>query len=138
MKKLVRFGVSLEEDLLKKFDRLIKDRRYTNRSEAIRDLIRQELIQQEWKTQGDIAGAITLVYDHHKRDLVNRLTDLQHGFLNLIISTQHLHLDHHNCLEILAIRGNAEKAQELANILMSVKGVKHATLSMSGTGKGIK
>ncbi|MCP4650795.1 MAG: nickel-responsive transcriptional regulator NikR [PVC group bacterium] len=135
MSKLVRFGVSLEQELLTKFDRLIKARNYTNRSEAIRDLIREELVEREWQTSGEIAGAITIVYDHHCRDLGNKLTDIQHDFLNIIISTQHLHLDHHNCLEILAIKGSAKKAQKLANILQSVKGVKHATLSMTGTGK---
>ena len=137
MSKLVRFGVSLEEDLLKKFDDLISVRNYTNRSEAIRDLIRQELISRQWKTRGEIAGAITVVYDHHQRDLVNQLMDIQHDFLKVIISTQHLHLDHHNCLEIIAVKGVGGKTQELADKLRAEKGVKHVTLSMTGTGKNI-
>ena len=137
MSKLVRFGVSVEDNLLKKFDELIWARDYTNRSEAIRDLIRQELISRQWKTQGEIAGAITIVYDHHKRDVVTKLMDIQHNFLKVIISTQHLHLDHHNCLEIVAIKGDAQKTQELTDKLRSVKGVKHVTLSMTGTGKNI-
>lgn len=137
MSKLIRFGVSLEDDLLERFDRLIKEKNYTNRSEAFRDLIRQELVQKQWQTSGEVAGAITLIYDHHKRELVNKLTNIQHDFGRIIISSQHTHLDHDNCLEIIAVKGNPEEVQKLANSLKSVKGVKHGTLSMSSTGKGI-
>ena len=137
MSKLVRFGVSLEQDLLEKFDRLTKERSYTCRSEAIRDLIRQELIDKQWTSGGEIAGAITLIYDHHKRELVNKLMDIQHEFGDMIISSQHVHLDHNNCLEIVAVKGSPKEAQKLADSLKSVKGVKHGTLSMSTTGKGI-
>lgn len=138
MSKLFRFGVSLEKDLLDKFDRLIRARNYNNRSEAFRDLIREELVKRQWQEGKEIAGAITLIYEHHKRELVNKLTDIQHDYQEVIISTQHIHLDHHNCLEIIAVKGTPQKAQELANTLKSVKGVKHATLSMSSTGKGIE
>ncbi|MFH0739471.1 MAG: nickel-responsive transcriptional regulator NikR [Candidatus Omnitrophota bacterium] len=137
MPKLVRFGVSLDQELLERFDRLIKERDYTCRSEAFRDLIRQELVQKQWQGAGEIAGAITLIYDHHKRELVNKLMDIQHDFGNVIISSQHIHLDHSNCLEIIAVKGSAKKAQKLADSLKSVKGVKHETLSMSTTGKDI-
>ncbi|MBU2541657.1 MAG: nickel-responsive transcriptional regulator NikR [Candidatus Omnitrophica bacterium] len=137
MKKLVRFGIAMEEPLLLDFDKEIKRKGYTNRSEAIRDLIRQELIKQEWQGGKEIAGAITLIYDHHKRELINKLTDIQHDFQKLIISTQHIHLDHDNCLEIIAVKGSPREAQELADTLKSVKGVKHGTLSMSSAGKGI-
>jgi CopG family nickel-responsive transcriptional regulator len=135
MSRLVRFGVSLDQELLDKFDRLAKERNYTSRSEAFRDLMRQELVHKQWQEGKEIAGAITLIYDHHKRELVNRLMDIQHDFGTLIISSQHVHLDHSNCLEIIAFKGSPKEAQRLADRLRSVKGVKHGTLSMSTTGK---
>lgn len=138
MSELFRFGVSLEKALLDKFDQLIKAKNCANRSEAFRDLIRQELIKEEWQGGKEIAGAVILIYDHHKRELVNKLTDIQHGHQTIIISTQHIHLDHNNCLEIIAVKGTPKEAKELADTLKSVKGVKHGTLSMSSTGKGIE
>ena len=138
MSKILRFGVSLEKDLLASFDRLIKERNYTNRSEAIRDLIRQELVKRQWQKGREIAGAIIFIYDHHKRELLNRITDIQHDFQKIIISTQHIHLDHNNCLEIVAIKGTPQEAEKLADQLRSTKGVKHTTLSMSTTGKEIQ
>ena len=137
MSGLLRFGVSLEKNLLDQFDLLIRGHSYTNRSEAIRDLIRKELIKQEWHSGKEIAGAVTLIYDHHKRELVNKIIDIQHDHGSIIISTQHVHLDHDNCLEIIAVKGNPAKAQELTDKLGAVKGVKHATLGMSSTGKSI-
>jgi CopG family nickel-responsive transcriptional regulator len=133
--RLVRFGVSLEQELLDKFDRLAKEKNYTNRSEAFRDLMRQELVQKQWHEGKEVAGAITLIYDHHRRELVNKLMDIQHDFGGLIISSQHVHLDHSNCLEIIAFKGSPKEAQKLADSLKSVKGVKHGTLSMTTTGK---
>ena len=138
MVNLFRFGVSLEKKLLDEFDTLIKRKNYSNRSEAFRDLIRQELVKEEWAKSGEVVGAITLVYDHHKRELVNKLTDIQHDFQGTIISTQHIHLDHDNCLELIAVKGPAADITKLADTLKSVKGVKHGTLSMSSTGKGLK
>jgi CopG family nickel-responsive transcriptional regulator len=138
MSELFRFGVSLEKGLLDSFDQLIKEKNYTNRSEAIRDLIRQELVKKQWQKGREIAGAIVFIYDHHKRELLNKVTDVQHDFQKVIISTQHIHLDHNNCLEIIALRGNPKEAQSLQDNLRSIKGVKHATLSMSSTGKGIE
>lgn len=135
MSKLVRFGISLNRELLEKFDRLAKERNYTSRSEAFRDLMRQELVHKQWQDGKEIAGAITLIYDHHKRELVNRLMDIQHDFGTIIISSQHVHLDHSNCLEIIAFKGSPKQAQRLADSLRSVKGVKHGTLSMSTTGR---
>ncbi len=135
MSKLVRFGISLDRELLEKFDRLAKERNYTSRSEAFRDLMRQELVNKQWKEGKEIAGAITLIYDHHKRELVNRLMDIQHDFGTIIISSQHVHLDHRNCLEIIAFKGSPKVAQRLADSLRSVTGVKHGTLSMTTTGK---
>ena len=137
MPTLVRFGISLDKELLSKFDRHIKDKRYTNRSEAIRDLIREDLVKHEWREDKDIAGAITLIYDHHKRELLNKITDIQHDFQRIIISTQHIHLDHDNCLEIIALRGSAREARKLSDMLKAITGVKHGTLSMSTTGKDI-
>jgi len=137
MPKLVRFGVSLEEELLKNFDRHIRKKEYQNRSEAIRDLIRAEFVKKEWLDNKEVAGTVTLIYNHHKRELVNKLTDIQHNVQKIIISTQHIHLDHDNCLEIIALKGAPKEVQKLADTLKSVKGVKHGTLSMSSTGKSI-
>jgi CopG family nickel-responsive transcriptional regulator len=137
MPGLFRFGVSLPKDLLEKFDKLIGGKNYSNRSEAFRDMIRQELIKEEWREGGEIAGAITLIYDHHKRELINKLTDIQHDHQKVIISTQHIHLDHNNCLEIIAVKGHPREAQKLADTLKAVKGVKHGMLNMSSTGKNI-
>lgn len=137
MAQLVRFGVSLEKDLLLHFDSYLKEKGYTNRSEAIRGLIRENLVKKQWQEGYEIAGTITMIYDHHRRELVNKLMDIQHNFGGIIISTQHIHLDHHNCLEIIAVKGKPAQAQELADSLKAVKWVKHATLSMSSTGKDI-
>ncbi len=132
-----RFGVSLPQDLLDKFDRLIRKQNYSNRSEAFRDLIRRELVKKEWQQGKEIAGAVTLIYDHHQRELLNKITDIQHGFQKVIVSTQHLHLDCHNCLEIIAIKGNPRQAHKLTDALKSTKGIKHVTLSMSTTGRSL-
>ena len=137
MSNLIRFGVSLEEKLLKRFDRLILEEDYPNRSEAFRDLIREKLVKKEWIGNQEVAGAISLVYDHHKRDLLNSLADVQHDFHQLIISTQHIHLDHDNCLEIIVVKGNPRAIERLANKMKSTKGIKHGALSMTTIGKGL-
>lgn len=137
MAGLVRFGVSLEKKLLERFDAFIREKNYTNRSEAFRDMIRQELIKKEWLQGDDVAGAITIIYDHHRRDLLNKITDIQHNYQKLIICTQHIHLDHDNCLEILAVRGSPRDVQVLADTLKAIKGVKHGTLNMSSTGEDL-
>jgi len=137
MSGLFRFGISIDKNLLDKFDRLIREKRYTNRSEAFRDLIREELVKRAWREGKEVAGAITFIYDHHQRDLLSKIVDTQHHFQRLIISTQHIHLDHENCLEIVAVKGNSRKVQKLADTLKSIKGVRHGTLSMSSTGRGI-
>ncbi|MBU1726087.1 MAG: nickel-responsive transcriptional regulator NikR [Candidatus Omnitrophica bacterium] len=137
MSNLVRFGVSLEKELLQGFDSRIKEQNYTNRSEAIRDLIREDLVRKAWQEGKEIAGAITMIYDHHKREVVNKLMDIQHGFGGIIISTSHIHLDHHNCLEVVVLKGKPSQAQELSDKLKAVKWVKHVTLSMSSTGRDI-
>lgn len=135
MSDIIRFGVSLEKELLEKFDRLIKEKKYPNRSEAIRDLIRENLVKREWVEGKEVAGAITLVFDHHKRDLANILIDIQHDFHTLIISSQHIHLDHDNCLEVIVVRGKPTEVRELADKLRATKGVKYGSLSIATTGK---
>ncbi|NTV28760.1 MAG: nickel-responsive transcriptional regulator NikR [Candidatus Omnitrophica bacterium] len=137
MAGLVRFGISLEGDLSKQFDALIKRKGYSNRSEAVRDLIRQDLVGQQWQDGDEIAGAITFIYDHHKRQLLNKITDIQHDFQKVIISSQHIHLDHDNCLEIVAVKGRPVEVLKLANLLKTLKGVKHGTLGITSTGKGL-
>ncbi len=138
MGQTIRFGVSLDSDLLERFDALCAERHYQTRSEAIRDLIRNALIQKEWEeTEGDIAGTLTLVYDHHKSDLAQRLTEMQHDAHELIITTLHVHLDHDNCLEVLVLKGANQAVQDLGRKLVSTKGVKHGKLSLATTGKAI-
>ena len=137
MKEIVRFGVSLEKELLHKFDSLIGEKKYPNRSEAIRDLIRENLVKREWVKGEKVAGVIALVYDHHKRELVNTLTDIQHHYHSLIISTQHIHLDEDNCLEVVVVRGKPKEVESLADRLKATKGVKHSSLIMTTVGKQI-
>lgn len=137
MSDLVRFGVSLEKGLLAKFDDYVRKNDWTSRSDALRDLIRGELIKLEWAEGDEVAGAVTLIYDHHRKDLLGRLTDLQHDYQHLVLSTQHVHLDHDYCLEIIAVKGRPEEVQKLAEALRTIKGVKHGTLTMSTTGKHI-
>ena len=134
---LIRFGVSLSTDLLNNFDLYIQKQNYTNRSEAIRDLIRTELIKEEWTQKQEIAGAIIFIYDHHVKKLLEKTTEIQHEYEDLIISTQHIHLDHRNCLEIIAVKGQPNDAKNLCAKLKALKGIKHAALSMSSTGKEI-
>ncbi|MCM8769792.1 MAG: nickel-responsive transcriptional regulator NikR [Candidatus Omnitrophica bacterium] len=135
MSQLVRFGVALEKNVLKEFDQLIRRRHYPTRSKAIGDLIRAELVNQQWESDILVTGVIALVYDHHRRDLVNHLVDVQHQFHPRIISSQHVHLDHHHCLEIIVAKGRAREVEELANLLQSVKGVKFGYLVRATTGK---
>lgn len=138
MPNLFRFGVSIKEELIQKFDQLIEVENYSNRSEAIRDLIREHLVRKEWQQEDkEVAGTITLVYDHHRRELVNKLTDIQHDFHNLIISSQHIHLDHNNCLEVVIVKGTVREVENLSHKLKSTKGVKYSSLSMATTGKEI-
>jgi len=122
---------------LHKFDSLIGEKKYPNRSEAIRDLIRENLVKREWIKGEKVAGVIALVYDHHKRELVNTLTDIQHHYHSLIISTQHIHLDEDNCLEVVVVRGKPKEVESLADRLKATKGVKHSSLIMTTIGKQI-
>ena len=139
MSNLTRIGVALDVDLLDKFDALIHERGYENRSEAFRDLIRNELVEAAWKSPDtEVVGSVTLVYDHHVRLLHEKLLDLQHDAHEAILSTLHVHLDHDNCLEVLLIKGAAAKVQRLANAIISTKGVKHGRLTISSIGKDLK
>ncbi|MGV8057572.1 MAG: nickel-responsive transcriptional regulator NikR [Smithellaceae bacterium] len=131
MSKLLRFGVSMEEELLQKFDNLISRRKYTNRSEALRDMVRQELLKQEWEAGGEVAGAITYIYDHHTRELLGKITDIQHDNQAVIISSQHIHIDHHNCLEIITVKGRTKEITKLSDSLKAIKGVRHCALSIA-------
>jgi CopG family nickel-responsive transcriptional regulator len=137
MKRLVRFGVSLDNDLLESFDRAIGRRRYSNRSEALRDLIRDNLVDQQWDENKETLGTITFVYDHHVRDLTRKLTDIQHGYQKLILSGMHVHLDHDHCLEVLVVKGKGSEIKKVSDALISTKGVMHGKLTMTTTGKGL-
>lgn len=133
---LQRFGVSMEASLLQRFDRLVRERGYASRSEAIRDMVRNWLVERSWQEEAaEVAGTITLLYDHHQSGLSDLLNDLQHGYHGRILSTMHIHLDHAMCLEVLAVRGGARELSEVAEKLISVRGVKHGKLTMTSTGK---
>ncbi|GFM37056.1 nickel-responsive transcriptional regulator NikR [Desulfovibrio psychrotolerans] len=138
MGQTIRFGVSLDSDLLEKFDALCDERCYQTRSEAIRDLIRNALVEQEWKDEGrELAGTLTLVYDHHKSDLSQKLVEIQHDHHHVIITSLHVHLDHDNCLEVLLLKGSGEEVRTLSQKLTSTKGVKHGKLTLATTGQDI-
>ena len=138
MSDLMRFGVSMDSVLLKDFDQLIEAKGYANRSEAIRDLVRDRLVQSEWEKEGEeTVATVTLVYSHEVRELSDKLLESQHHSHGLIISTMHVHLDAHNCLEVLALRGPAVQVRQLAERLISTKGVRHGKIAMTTTGAHI-
>jgi CopG family nickel-responsive transcriptional regulator len=137
---LQRFGVSMPEDLLKEFDRYIAQRNYQNRSEAIRDLIRDKLVEKEWvaiDASKDVVGVITFVYDHHKRELVHTLLDIQHKYSHQVLASQHIHLDHTHCLEAIIVKGKTDIVKDVVYRIKSMKGVMHCQLSMTTTGRDI-
>lgn len=136
MDELKRFGVSIEKKLLEKFDNYIKRKDYQNRSEAFRDLIRKELVDSQWAESGEeVAGAIIIVYDHHRKDLMDSLVNIQHDYQDIIISSQHVHLDHSICLEVIVVKGKIAEVFGLEAKLKVVKGVKHASLAKSTLGR---
>jgi len=137
MSGLFRFGISLPKDLLDKFDKLIGSKGYVNRSEAIRDLIRDYLVEHEWEKDIETMGAVTLVYNHHIHELSELLTSLQHENHTMIISSMHIHIDEHNCLEVIIIKGKGSQVKSIADKLISTKGVKHGKLTMTTTGKDL-
>ncbi|HTP65597.1 MAG TPA: nickel-responsive transcriptional regulator NikR [Geobacteraceae bacterium] len=136
MGETIRFGISIDDKLLDSFDRLIELKGYMNRSEAIRDLIRAALVELKWEGgEEETVGTVTLVYSHHVRDLSDKLTEQQHTHYNQIVSALHIHLDAHNCLEVLVVRGKARDVKKIADELIGVKGVKHGKLVMTTTGE---
>lgn len=136
MSGVTRFGVSLDQTLLAQFNRVIARKGYTNRSEAIRDLIRDSLVREQWELGSDeVVGTLTLVYNHEVRDLSDKLTDLQHAHYRAIVSTLHVHLDAHHCLEVLVLRGKAKELKSVADRLIGTRGVKHGTFSATAEGR---
>lgn len=138
MGQTIRFGVSLDSDLLKRFDDLCAERCYQTRSEAIRDLIRRDLVEKQWEDDNqEVTGTLTLVYNHHKSDLAQKMTEIQHKSLDIIITSLHIHIDAHNCMEVLVLRGPVKEVRSVAERLTSTKGIKHGNLSISTTGKDL-
>ncbi|RKX58618.1 MAG: nickel-responsive transcriptional regulator NikR [Thermodesulfobacteriota bacterium] len=139
-KSITRFGVSIPHDLIRSFDKYIREREYSNRSEAIRDLIREKLIEQEWEKEFEgqkVVGVIAYVFDHHKRELVDSIIDIQHDYPDHVIVSQHVHLEHHNCLEVVIVHGEPDALRHLTYKLKALKGVKHCRLTMTTTGTSL-
>lgn len=134
---LTRFSVSLDDDLVRRFDERIKADGCPTRSKAVGDLVRASLVRTEWREGEEVAGAIVMVYDHHKSDILQRLTSVQHDCHEAIISTQHIHLDHDNCLEILAVRGKPSMIETILKRIRAVKGLKHISLAAGTMGREI-
>jgi CopG family transcriptional regulator, nickel-responsive regulator len=126
-----RFGVSLEKELLDALDQYVKENKFPNRSQAIRFLIEKNVVEKKWQCNNEVAGAVVILYDHHKRGISNHSNSIQHDYHHLILSTQHLHLNHDNCLETIAVKGKAAELTELADKLIALKGVKHGKLVMT-------
>ena len=130
---LARFGVSLEEDILNALDNFVIENNLPNRSQAIRHLIEKNIAEKKWLCNHVVAGAVVMLYDHHKGDVTNKSNDIQHEYFDVILSSQHFHLNHDNCLEIIAVKGNANVLTELSDKLIGIKGVIHGKLIMSRT-----
>ena len=137
MGKLARFGVSLDEDLLEQFDKLLHDKNYATRSEGIRDLIRASILENNWKKSGFGGGTLTLVYDHHKHDLSRKLVNIQHEHHEIIVTTMHVHLDHHTCLEVLVLKGECPDILSLVHKLISCRGVEYGVFNPAPTPEDI-
>lgn len=133
MSDVIRFGVSIDHDLLENYDRLIAERGYATRSEALRDLIRDALIQQkiEMRTDAAALGSLTLVYDHHASNLLTEMSEIQHDYHDLILSVMHIHVSRDDCMEMIALRGTVAAIVKLANRLLSLKGVKNGKLFLT-------
>ena len=128
---LARFGVSLDEDLLKALDGFVIDNGLPNRSQAIRHLVEKNLVEKKWQCNEIVAGAIVLLYDHHKGDVTTKSNDIQHEYYDVILSSQHFHLSHDNCLEIIAVKGTANRLTQLSDKLIGIKDIIHGKLVMS-------
>ena len=130
---VARFSVSLEEELLKELDLYVSDNNFANRSQGLRHLIEKNIVEKKWQCNNIVAGAVVMIYDHHKKDILTRSNDIQHDYFNVILSSQHYHLNHDMCLEIIAVKGKSKTLTELSDKLISIKGIKHGKLLMSKT-----
>jgi CopG family nickel-responsive transcriptional regulator len=130
---VIRFGVSLEENLMEALDKYVKENKFPNRSRAIRNLIENNIVEKKWKCNNEVAGAIVLLYDHHKRNITGKTNSIQHDYHKCVLSAQHVHLDHNMCLETIVVKGKARQLTELADILIAIKGVQHGKLIMTKT-----
>lgn len=139
MSKVTRFGVSLEDVLLRRFDALLERIGYKNRSEAIRDLIRDRLVKQDWKDEDkEIIGILSLVYDHEKSEVTEKLNHIQHQHIGAIVSSTHIHLDSHNCLEVVILKGKSREIERISDLLQSTRNVKHGSLLRTTTGEELE
>jgi len=138
MADLCRFSISIEKGLLERLAELVKKSRYENRSEFVRDLLRERLVKEEWGKDEEVVGTITLVYDHETRELSKKLTHMQHHHHDMVLATTHVHLDETMCAEMVLTRGKASEIEKMANLLRRQKGVLHASLSLSSTGNELK
>lgn len=130
---VTRFSVSLEKELLEELDRFSENNSFANRSQALRHLIEKNIVEEKWQCNNVVAGAIILIYDHHKKDISSKSNDIQHDYHDVILSSQHYHLSHDICLEITAVKGKANRLTELSDKLITIKGIKHGKLVMSKT-----
>ncbi|HOE65574.1 MAG TPA: nickel-responsive transcriptional regulator NikR [Candidatus Hydrogenedentes bacterium] len=134
MPHVERLSFSIEKPLLERLEKLVAEGNYANRSEFIRDMVRDRLVEQEWERNEEALGSLTIVYDHHVRLLTEKLVSLQHDCHGSILVTTHVHLDHHRCVEVILVRGAAKEIRRLADLIRQQKGVLHAALSMSSAG----
>ncbi|MCA9409579.1 MAG: nickel-responsive transcriptional regulator NikR [Candidatus Omnitrophica bacterium] len=133
-----RYTITISEELLEKFDTSIQNKGYSNRSEAIRDLVRDSLVDDEWAEENEkVAATVTLVYDHHTSDLGDKLTELQHHSANLVVAATHVHLDNDNCLEVIILRGKCQDVRHLAEKMIAIRGVKHGKIVHTTEGRSI-
>ncbi len=130
---VTRFSISLEKELLEELDLYADDNNFANRSQALRYLIEKNIVEKKWHCNNVVAGAIVMIYDHHKKDIIAKSNDIQHNYFDVILSSQHYHLSHDICLEIIAVKGYANKLTDLSDKLISIKGIKHGKLIMSKT-----
>jgi len=130
---VTRFSISLEKELLKELDLFADDNNFANRSQAVRHLIEKNIVEKKWHCNNIVAGAVVMIYDHHKKDIIAKSNDIQHNYFDVILSSQHFHLSHDICLEIIAVKGQANRLTELSDKLISIKGIKHGKLIMSKT-----
>ena len=135
MAELTRFGVSMDDELLKKLDRMVQDSKYPNRSEFIRDMLRRRLVEEEWESDREVVGTLTLTFDHHQRELSDRLTELQHDHCASVLASTHVHLDEDMCVEVIIMRGQPDVLQELADEMRGQRGVLHGELALSSVGR---